>query len=53
MSKVVGARRGELQIIVLDHAPEPVWGRLQDVTLAANWRTGGKLVPTEWPGTED
>jgi hypothetical protein len=50
MSKVVSARRGKLQIIVLDHAPEAVWGRLQDVTLAANWRAGEKLVPAEWPG---
>jgi hypothetical protein len=53
MSKVVGAREGALQIIVLDHAPEQVWGQLPDVTLAANWRTGEKLVPPEWPGVDE
>ncbi len=50
--RVVGDLNGELQIIVLDHAPEPVWGHLPNVSLAENWRTGRKLVPDDWPGAE-
>jgi Protein of unknown function (DUF3732) len=50
--RVVGDLKGELQIIVLDHAPEPVWGHLPNVSLAENWRTGRKLVPDDWPGVE-
>lgn len=52
LGKVVGERQEALQVIVLDHAPEEVWGHLPHVTLAANWRTGEKLVPPEWPGVE-
>jgi hypothetical protein len=51
--RVVTEFDGRLQIIILDHAPEPVWGRLPNVTLAENWRTGVKLVPTHWPGADD
>jgi hypothetical protein len=53
LGRVVRDRGGKLQIIVLDHAPEAVWGRLPEVTPAANWRTGEKLVPPDWPGAED
>jgi len=53
LGKVVKEHAGNLQIIVLDHAPLEVWEHLSNVTLAANWRTGEKLVPTTWPGADE
>jgi Protein of unknown function (DUF3732) len=41
------AARGRLQIIVLDHAGEDVWGGLDGVELTEEWR-GRALVPAEW-----
>lgn len=38
---------GRLQIIVLDHADEEVWGELGGVTLTEEWR-GSALVPSGW-----
>jgi Protein of unknown function (DUF3732) len=43
----VRAAKGRLQIIVLDHAGEDVWGRLEGVSLTEEWRGRG-LVPEEW-----
>lgn len=40
---------GRLQIIVLDHAHEDVWGGIDKVSLIAEWRAGNKLVPQDWP----
>jgi hypothetical protein len=42
------AAKGRLQIIVLDHAGEDVWGSLDGVVLTEEWRDGRALVPTEW-----
>jgi hypothetical protein len=53
LGNIVREQNGNLQIIVLDHAPQEVWDHLSNVTLAANWRTGEKLVPTIWPGADD
>jgi len=39
--------KGRLQIIVLDHADEEVWGGLQNVHLVEEWRGKG-LVPEAW-----
>ncbi|WP_151793532.1 DUF3732 domain-containing protein [Acinetobacter nosocomialis] len=45
---VVGERtKGRLQIIVLDHAGEEVWGKLENVHLVEEWRGKG-LVPVSW-----
>jgi len=41
------AAGGRLQIIVLDHADEGVWGGLAGVGLTEEWR-GSALVPSEW-----
>jgi hypothetical protein len=43
----VRAAGGRLQIIVLDHADEDVWGGLAAVELTEEWR-GRALVPAEW-----
>jgi len=40
--------KGRLQIIVLDHAHEEVWGKLPGVKLVDEWRGGKKLVPVDW-----
>lgn len=41
------AANGRLQVIVLDHADEDVWGELNGVQLTEEWR-GRALVPAEW-----
>lgn len=53
LGEVVDKKFDSLQVIILDHAPESVWGKLPGVHLAANWRTGEKLVPSHWPGVEE
>ena len=44
--------RGALQIIVLDHATDTVWGGIEPLNLVAEWRNGGKLVPEDWIGKQ-
>ena len=48
MGDVVGAAKGRLQVIVLDHAPREVWGSIPNLVAFEEWRDGVKLVPTEW-----
>ncbi|PWU12326.1 MAG: DUF3732 domain-containing protein, partial [Bdellovibrio sp.] len=48
MGAVVGAAKGRLQLIVLDHAPREVWGDIPNVVAFEEWRDGVKLVPAEW-----
>ncbi len=40
---------GRLQVIVLDHATDTVWGDVDGIVVAAQWRDGAKLVPDDWP----
>ncbi|MFT4095699.1 MAG: DUF3732 domain-containing protein [Rhodoblastus sp.] len=47
LGEQVAASKGRLQIIVLDHADEDVWGDLSGVALAEQWRDRA-LVPYEW-----
>lgn len=44
---VVGRTQGRMQLIVLDHADEEVWGQLANVHLVEEWRGKG-LVPSAW-----
>ncbi|WP_124094092.1 DUF3732 domain-containing protein [Burkholderia gladioli] len=44
---IIQKTTGRLQIIVLDHADDEVWGRLANVHCVEEWRGQG-LVPTEW-----
>ncbi len=46
-SEIVRAK-GQLQVIVLDHAGANVWGEIEGITLAQEWRDNNKLVPIEW-----
>jgi prefoldin subunit 5 len=47
LGEEVQAAGGRLQIIVLDHADEGVWGGLTGIGLTEEWR-GSALVPSEW-----
>ncbi|MFD1298535.1 DUF3732 domain-containing protein [Lysobacter gummosus] len=47
LGKQVVAAKGALQVIVLDHADQEVWGDLPGVSLVEVWR-GKKLVPLDW-----
>jgi hypothetical protein len=40
--------KGQLQAIILDHAGTDVWGEIDGVTPAEEWRDDHKLVPLEW-----
>lgn len=44
--------KGNLQVILLDHADEKVWGDIENVTLIEEWRDDQKLVPVEWLQSE-
>jgi hypothetical protein len=48
MGDVVAQAQGSFQIIVLDHAPESVWGNLPGIVLVEEWRNGVKLIPQDW-----
>jgi len=48
LGKEVVTSTGRLQVIVLDHAGPDVWGEIQGVTLACEWRGPEKLVPEDW-----
>lgn len=47
LGRQVAAANGRLQVIVLDHADEDVWGELDKVVLAEQWRDHA-LVPLDW-----
>lgn len=49
LTDAVRDSNGKLQIIVLDHATDTVWGNVEGLTVAAQWRDGAKLVPDKWP----
>jgi hypothetical protein len=47
-STAVSTSKGELQVIVLDHAAENVWSGIEAIHEVEDWRQGRKLVPVEW-----
>jgi len=47
-STAVHTSKGQIQVIVLDHAAENVWSGIEDIHLVEDWRQGRKLVPLEW-----
>ncbi len=47
LGKEAVAAKGLLQVIVLDHADEAVWGSLDGVELIERWRDTA-LVPYSW-----
>lgn len=48
LASAVKGSNGRFQIIVLDHATDTVWGGVEPLHVAAEWRDGVKLVPDEW-----
>lgn len=48
LGKVVLSAKGNLQVIVLDHAGRDVWGEIPGVVGRREWRDGVKLVPMTW-----
>lgn len=52
LADAVAGSKGEIQIIVLDHATDTVWGGITPLNLVADWRGGEKLVPDEWGEVE-
>jgi hypothetical protein len=44
----VSTSKGQLQLIVLDHAAENVWAGIEGIHEVEDWRQGKKLVPIEW-----
>jgi hypothetical protein len=53
LGKEVVRAKGRLQVIVLDHAGPDVWGEIDGVALAEEWRGDLKLVPPEWLEEKD
>jgi hypothetical protein len=48
LGRVVDMTKGKLQVIVLDHAPRDIWGKIPNVVEFEEWRNGVKLVPADW-----
>jgi hypothetical protein len=46
--KFVSHFSDRFEIIMLDHAPDAVWGALLATRLVEEGRNGPKLVPMEW-----
>lgn len=42
------AAAGALQVLILDHAGDEVWGGVDGVHLVEEWRLGSALVPRAW-----
>ena len=39
---------GKWQAIVLEHAGKSIWGNIDGVHMAEEWRNGNKLIPQQW-----
>jgi hypothetical protein len=48
MASAITQTNNALQVIVLDHAAESVWGDLPLVHPVEDWRDGRALIPPEW-----
>jgi hypothetical protein len=48
LSAVVSSSTSGLQVIVLDHASDNVWGGVANTHFVEEWRSGKKLVPMDW-----
>jgi tetratricopeptide (TPR) repeat protein len=48
LSSVMDKATQRMQIIILDHAGEDVWGDFEHVYKVAEWRDGEKLIPETW-----
>lgn len=49
LSKYVVDTKAKVQILVMEHADEDVWGGIENIHLVKRWRGNNeKLVPVEW-----
>jgi hypothetical protein len=48
LGMVASNSQGKLQIIVVDHANQDIWGNLKGIHRVDDWRGTRKLVPQEW-----
>lgn len=48
LSKYIEETKSEIQIIVMEHADEDIWGEFNHINLVERWRDGEKLVPHLW-----
>ncbi len=48
LANEVALAKSRLQVIVLDHAAEDVWGGIGGINVVEHWRDGVKLVPQSW-----
>lgn len=48
LANEVALAKSRLQVIVLDHAAEDVWGGIDGINVVEHWRDGEKLVPQIW-----
>lgn len=48
LSDYIKKANSELQIIIMEHADEDIWGEFDDITLVERWRGSNKLIPIEW-----
>lgn len=48
MAKAIELTLGQLQVIVLEHAPDAVWSSIPLVHKVADWRDGEALIPPAW-----
>lgn len=48
LSKYIEKAKSELQIIVMEHADEDIWGEFDNIKLVERWRGRNKLIPVEW-----
>lgn len=48
LSDYIKRANSELQIIVMEHADEDIWGDVDEITLVERWRNEDKLIPSEW-----
>ena len=48
IAHVVESAKGRLQVVVLDHAPQDVWGSIPNTVAFEEWREGVKLIPSAW-----
>lgn len=48
LSAYIKNAKSELQILIMEHADEDIWGEFDDITLVERWRGSDKLIPIEW-----
>ena len=48
IAKSVSDAKGAWQGIILDHADESIYGKIDGIHEVDVWREGKKLIPEEW-----